>query len=174
MSNWLLRLQNKDLSAFDEIYAESKKSVYYAIYLIVKDPDTAEDLMQETYMDFLQYSPRLKLDTDVTAFLVTSSKNKAINYYNRHKKEQEFLSTLHNYSYAHDKLLDTGLLDVIRKNLDEKECEIFLLHVLGEYTFSEISKMKNIPVGTLTWMYQQARKKLQTILSKGGEMTNAR
>lgn len=166
--NWLNRLQNQDLSAFDEIYAETKKAVYYAIYFIVKDPDTSEDLMQEVYLDFLQYKDKLKPDTDVAAFLVTSSKNKAINYYNRHKREEEFLSSLHNYSYANDKLLDTGLLEVIKNNLDEKECEVFLLHVIGEYTFKEISKMKKIPVGTLTWMYQEARKKLQDVLGGKG------
>jgi len=43
--NWLSRLHSNDLSAFDEIYEETKKAVYYAIYFIVKDPDTSEDLM---------------------------------------------------------------------------------------------------------------------------------
>ncbi|MCB9498159.1 MAG: sigma-70 family RNA polymerase sigma factor [Erysipelotrichaceae bacterium] len=162
--NWLSRLHSNDLSAFDEIYEETKKAVYYTIYFIVKDPDTSEDLMQETYLDFLQYKDKLKPDTDIPAFLVASSKNKAINYYNRHKKEKEFVSMLQNYSYANDRLLDTGLLEVVKSTLNEKECDIFLLHVIGEYTFKEISKMKKIPIGTLTWMYQEARKKLQSVL----------
>lgn len=35
-SKWLNRLNNNDLTAFDEIYLESKKSVFYTIYLITK------------------------------------------------------------------------------------------------------------------------------------------
>lgn len=48
--------------------------------------------MQETYLDFLSYYKRLKPDTDVVAFLVTSAKNKALNFYNRNKRRDEFVS----------------------------------------------------------------------------------
>jgi DNA-directed RNA polymerase specialized sigma24 family protein len=34
--------------------------------------------------------------------------------------------------------------------------------VVGEYSFKEIAKLKNIPLGTATWLYQEARKKLET------------
>ena len=71
------------------------------------------------------------------------------------------------YSYSNDKILDTGLLKVVKDTLEEKECEVFLLHVLGEYTFQEISKMLDIPIGTLTWTYQESRKKLEAVLKKG-------
>ena len=73
-SKWLNRLNNNDLTAFDEIYLESKKSVFYTIYLITKSVEDTKDLMQETYLDFLSYFKRLKPDTDVVAFLVTSAK----------------------------------------------------------------------------------------------------
>ena len=51
--------------------------------------------------------------------------------------------------------------------LNDKEYMVFTLKVLGDYSFKEISKMKNIPVGTLTWLYQEARKKLEKKL--GGQ-----
>ena len=43
---------------------------------------------------------------------------------------------------------------------------VFTLKVLGDYTFKEISKLKDIPIGTLTWLYSQAKEKLQ--LKLGG------
>jgi DNA-directed RNA polymerase specialized sigma24 family protein len=36
-----------------------------------------------------------------------------------------------------------------------------MLKVIGGYSFKEISALKNIPLGTATWLYQEARKKLE-------------
>lgn len=167
MNLLLEQFKSGDLTSFDEFYNSTKKNVYFAIYLIVKDEMTTEDLMQETYVDFLDNIKKIPSNSNIEGFLVTSAKNKAINYYNRHKREQEFSESLTTLSYSKDKLLDTGLLKVIKETLDEKEYDVFLLKVLGEYTFQEISEMKNIPLGTLTWMYQEARKKLEDKLKKG-------
>ena len=158
--NWLQRLKNGDDRAFEEIYDASKKNVYFAIYLIVKNKEVTEDLMQETYLDLLEKKKKLRDDIDIVPFLVTSAKNKAINYYNHNKMEGEFALSLTTYSYASDRVLDTGLLKVVKETLSEEECEVFLLHVIGEYTFKEISKLTKKPIGTLTWMYQECRKKL--------------
>ena len=99
--------------------------------------------MQETYVDFLEKKIDKPLDESI-ALLVTMAKNKAINYYNRHKKEEEFINSLTSYSYYEDSVLDTGLLDRIKENLEDDEYELFLLRVLGEYSFKEISKLKKV------------------------------
>lgn len=167
MNTLLEEFKTGNLEHFDEFYNSTKKSVYFAIYLIIKDEMMTEDLMQETYVHFLENVKKIPKDSNMEGFLVTSAKNRAINYFNRHKREVEFSSSLVTYSYSSDKLLDTGLLKLVKQTLDEKECEIFLLHVLGEYTFQEISKMLDIPIGTLTWTYQESRKKLESVLKKG-------
>lgn len=161
----MTRLQPNIRITFDEIYEGSRKSVFYAIYLVVKSVELSEDLMQETYVDFLEKKIDKPLEESI-ALLVTMAKNKAINYYNRHKKEEEFINSLTSYSYYEDSVLDTGLLDRIKENLDDGEYELFLLRVLGEYSFKEISKLKKIPVGTLTWKYQESRKKLQKVFGE--------
>jgi len=165
--DWVKRLKQNDMSAFDEVYLESKKAVFYAIYAVVKNEDTTEDLMQEVYIDLLENVSSLKNDVNLVAYLVTSAKNKAINFYNRNKRQVEFMTGYKNYSYATDKYFDTGLLAVIRDTLTEEQFEVFILKVIGEYSFKEISKMKNIPIGTLTWMYQECRSKLQGKLKEG-------
>lgn len=167
MNTLLEQFKSGNLEQFDEFYNSTKKSVYFAIYLIIKDEMMTEDLMQETYVEFLENVKRIPKNANVEGFLVTSAKNKAINYYNRHKREVEFSSSLVTYSYSSDKLMDTGLLKIVKDTLEEKECQIFLLHVLGEYTFQEISNMLGIPLGTLTWTYQECRKKLEAVLKKG-------
>lgn len=73
----------------------------------------------------------------------------------------QYINSLTDDSYDIDVGLDSGLLDKIKSLLSDKEYEIFILHVLGEYTFKEISEIKKMPIGTLTWIYQEARKKLE-------------
>lgn len=159
----LKRLKEGDLSSFDEIHAATHKSVFYASYIVFANPEIAEDLSQETYLTFLEKKDKLDLDIDVPAYLVTMAKNKAFDLYKRMKKEraieEEKIGRM-------DDIHDSGLVDLIKKTLSEKEASVFLLKVLGDYSFKEISKMKGIPLGTLTWMYQEARKKLAIALGE--------
>ncbi len=161
LSKLLIRLQNDDMSAFDDFYNLTKKAVYYAIYVVFRDDHISQDLVQETYIDFLNYRHKLKKDVDIIAFLVTSAKNKAINFYKRRRHEKEYTFKYINDSYSNDEKIESDLIDKIKDILDEKEFMVFILKVLGDYTFKEISLLKNIPVGTLTWLYSQAKDKLQ-------------
>lgn len=157
----LRQLKQENLDSFDELYLLTKKGVYFAIYTIIKDEEVVKDLMQETYIEFLNHKTKLKDDVDVYAFLVQIAKNKTINYWNKRKYESEFVSN--NYkdsSYSRMETIDTGLLKIIQSTLNENEYMVFTLKVLGEYSFKEISKIKKIPIGTCTWLYQEARKKL--------------
>jgi RNA polymerase sigma-70 factor (ECF subfamily) len=56
------------------------------------------------------------------------------------------------------------LLKDIVETLDEDEYEIVLLYVLGNYTHKQIAEGLSKPIGTITWKYQEALKKLRTKL----------
>ena len=46
-------------------------------------------------------------------------------------------------------------------HLKPSERQVVSLKVLGELTFKEISQIMNLPMGTVTWKYQNAIKKLR-------------
>lgn len=48
------KLKSHDNSAFETFYELTKKEVFYNILSITKDYDLAEDVMQETYISFLE------------------------------------------------------------------------------------------------------------------------
>ena len=156
-----LDLRSGEMSAFDIIYHLSKKGVYYAIYLIVKNQAIAEDLMQDTYVSFLDKINKLNADIDVLAYLVTMAKNLALNYYKRNKKELELMANHITFSYYEENFSNHDLLNIMQETLSEKEMQIFMLRIIGEYSFKEISQIMNIKIGTLTWAYQEARAKLE-------------
>lgn len=160
----LQEFKSKDHTHFNDFYEETKKAVFYSIYVIVRSPEISEDIMQETYIALLEHTPSVREDSEILPWLIKTAKNKAINYYQRNKLNQQYMALLQNYSYSNDRYIDTGLLKKIKGALSDEEFDIFVMHVLGEYTFKEISTIKNIPIGTATWSYQESRKKLQSLL----------
>lgn len=156
---YIRSIASGDLSSFDHIYSKYRKDVYYAAYFVFYDEATAEDIMQETFVAFLEKAKKIKEDVNLGGYLVQMAKNKSYDLYMKRKKQGHLEEDLHGTEHKFPGHSD--LLEKIEKILSEKEFMVFTLRVLGEYSFKEISKMKGIPVGSLTWIYQEARKKLE-------------
>ena len=92
------------------------------------------------------------------------SRNKALTYY-RKKKKEIYLDQYENedmygsvsltWNYA------TEMIEKIKSILNHKEYEIFMLKVMNDHTHQEIAKMLHKPLGTILWSYNNAIKKLQ-------------
>lgn len=163
----LERLKNNDMTAFDELYEETSKNVYFVIFSVFHDDDLTRDLLQDTYVKLLEKKDKIPSGTNLGGYVVQIAKNLALNYYNKRKYENEYLSNMRDDSYSSFINPPSGVLEVIKEHLSPKEYKIFLLKVLGEYSFKEISKMTKIPIGTLTWLYQEIRKKLKGVFDDG-------
>lgn len=158
-----LLLKKGDMRGFDTIYQLTKKRIFITIYVIFHDDMIAEDLMQETYVSLLEKIDRIHSSVKILPFLIEMAKNLSFNHLKKMKRESEYHASLEEESYHLDFPSDGGgiLLKRIEETLNDKEFMVFTLKVLGDYSFKEISKMKGIPTGTLTWLYQEARKKLE-------------
>lgn len=73
------RLKNGDSSAFDEIYNQTRKSVYYVALSILRDKPLAEDVMQTTYIRVLKNLNSYTIGTNALAWIVKIAKNEALN-----------------------------------------------------------------------------------------------
>lgn len=162
----LTKLQEHDLDYFDEFYELTNRKVYFMAYSLLRDEATSEDIVQEVYMKFLEKPKRVKVDGNITSYLIEMSKNISLN----HLKKEQRSSTeyLDEISGTNDpdftKLEDTQVFQVMKKVLNEKEFTVVILHVVNDLKHEEISKLLKIPLGTVTWLYNSAIKKL----TKGG------
>ena len=59
-----------------------------------------------------------------------------------------------------DVIADVSLKEALL-SLKEEERQVVSMKILSEMTFEEISKTLNCPMGTVTWRYQNAIKKLR-------------
>lgn len=157
------QLQNGDMSVFDDIYYDTKSLVYYTILHIVKDRSTAEDIMQDTYLKALEKIHTFKARYSFKSWIVMIGRNLAINEYNRRKRELSFDPTVDEYIFGREESTSEKQLIVkeMLESLKPEEQEIVILHVIGDLKHREIADMISKPLGTVTWMYNQAIKKLQ-------------
>jgi len=165
------RLQAGDRDAFDEIYVQTKKPVYYAILSILRDPSLSEDIMQDTYLKFLQ-NPSAYQERNFLAYLVTIARHLAINEYHSRKRTDlaDDLETLRELptlegspetDYVKRTLIDRALsvLDPLEKN-------VVLLYNIADLTHKEIALALGKPIGTITWTYAKALRKIREALRK--------
>ena len=165
--NELVRqLQNGNIEVFDDIYYQTKDIVYYSIFIILKDNQLSEDIMQDTYLKALNKIHTYKRRAHFKSWLITIAKNLAINEFNRRKKEMLIDISENEYilgscsSTAENEVLINQIFTV----LSETEKEIVMLHIIGDMKHREIAILLNKPLGTITWTYNKAIKKLRNEL----------
>ena len=159
------RVGNYD--SFDEFYHQTNKQLYVFIYDIIRNRQSSEDLLQETYMRFLNHIDKYKKNTNYFNFLVTIARNLAINEYHKQKRmvyDEKFI-----YSVKEESPTDVPDLFYLLDYLNEKEREIVILHMIDNLKFKEIAKMKDKPLGTILWLYNKAIKKLKRKVEEENE-----
>ena len=156
-------LKKRDYSNFDEFYDLTSKLVYYMIYNIIKKKDLVEDLIQDTYLKFLENIDKIKLSDNPSAYLAQSAKNNAINAYNKNKRMINTSDYFDNYQHVQEEArIDLGIMDY----LEGMEKEIVTLKIIGDLKFREIADIVNKPLGTVLWIYNKAIKYLRKKVSE--------
>jgi len=155
-------LKNGNEKAFDNMYDKYKNIVFFVIFDIVKNKTDSEDLLIETFEDAYININSFKGDS-LKSWIIRIGKNKAINYYKK-QKNIEYISEedLYNYSQNDSKLNE--LCDDLKKVLSYEEFTVLVLSALYDMKHREIGEYLNKPVGTISWLYQEARKKAQKFL----------
>lgn len=150
------KLRKKDFSEFDLFYEETKKLVYFTIISIIKDEEIAKDLMQDTYIKFIDNLDKYE-SKNPAAYLALMAKNIALNEYNKRKKE------IVDSEYVDSVCAEAPPSDLFRilDYLDGEEKEIVLYHIVHNFKFKEIAEITEKPLGTVLWIYNKAIKKLQ-------------
>ncbi len=164
LEGYIKKLKNGDSTAFDMIYECTYRKVFFLVLPILKDRALAEDIMQDTYLKFLEKLYDYKAKNSL-AYLLTIAKNLAINEYNKRKREVKDID-LDSSAFAYDAYLEFSAQneELIRSALSvlsQVEKNVFLLHNLENLTHREIALILEKPLGTITWTYQQAVKKMR-------------
>lgn len=170
LDKFIKKFINGEASAFDEIYNQTQKSVYYVALSILRDRALAEDVMQTTYLRVLRNIQGYELGTNAAAWIIKIAKNEAINLKKVRMREQSV------DEYGNQNLFGMSepdtygeLIDLAKRLLPDEEFSILMLVTACGYKRKEIGKMLDMPIPTVTWKYQNALSKMRNALeSEGG------
>ena len=74
------RVRAGDAAAFDRIYAEFNARLFSFLARVSRNRDVAEDLLEETWLRFVDRAPKLRPDTSLGPFLFTVARNLYVSY----------------------------------------------------------------------------------------------
>lgn len=157
MEELVKKFQNKDVKAFEKLYAMYSDSMHGVIYNIVRDHNVAEEVMQDVFVKVWQKSENYsKQKGRFFTWILNIARNAAIDKTRSKsfKKVKQnlnadfFVDIIQTSESLDDKTNAIGIKAFVHK-LDEK-CKIVidLLYFKG-YTQSEASETLNIPIGTI-------------------------
>ncbi|MGD9909652.1 MAG: RNA polymerase sigma factor [Candidatus Izemoplasmatales bacterium] len=163
-------MQKGDMSVFQQFYDETYRQVFYMAYSISHDKSLAEDIMQDTYMKMIEMLPTYH-STNPLAYLLTIAKNLSINEYHKRKKvihSDDYFETyqsivIDNASIQAEK---KEIIQQALSQLSDIEKDVYLLHNLENLRHREIALILDKPIGTITWLYQQANQKIKKWLEE--------
>ena len=171
------RIAKGDKDALREIYEEYMGYLYSVVYGVLGHRETAEDVTSEVFLRIWNTADKFKPGGGHKAYLATIARNMAIDELRKHKREVLMSgdTTDEDDSGGPDEIgraasEDTGPEEEVIQDMSLKEAldklkpaerEVVSMKILSEMTFQEISNALQIPMGTVTWRYQAAIKKLK-------------
>jgi len=176
-----------DEPAFTEFYERHRKPLYVLLLSFVGSRETAEELMQETFLAFLKSLDRIDSSDGYRPLLARAARNLAIDHLRRRRTAQKAFE-----KRAADPLFRPGgtnspggaaapaaweeaeALGTLLLGLPEEQREAVILKVFLGMTFLEIARVQDCPEAAAVSRYRYGIGKLRTSLAPGGCHDGAR
>lgn len=169
-------------SFFENIMMVHIRPLYHFAYRLTNDEDDANDLVQDTYLKAYRFITSFEKGSNAKAWLFRILKNSFINNYRKNTKEpnqvdyeeaENFLNTgISAWSDSidlRDKIFRGMVGDEITNALNVLPVDfktVIILCDIEEFSYEEIAKITDIPVGTVRSRLHRARKLLKDKLSE--------
>ena len=161
------KIKAGDKSALHEIYEKYIGYVYSVVYQVVLNKEDAEDITSEFFIKLWKLADTYRSGSGHRAWMATIARNMAIDLLRKNKREvltEDFADSIPENASDDDverEVLADMSLRTALETLKPGEREIVNMKIMGELTFQEIADILKQPLGTVTWRYQNAIKKLR-------------
>ena len=155
-----------DRTAQMKIYNLYYKAMYNTSFHIVNDSFTAEDIMQDAFIDAFSKISKFEWRSSFGAWLKRIVVNKSIDSIKRNKNTVELNDEVANIEDESEAIGFENMqckLDEIKislESLSDKYRTILVLHLFEGYDHQEISQILNLPYNNVRVRYMRAKRKL--------------
>ncbi len=166
----LNRVGTGDSEAFRQLYHNTDRTVYSFILSILKNPQDAEEVMQETYLKIWTSAASYHSQGKPLAWIFTIARNLCYMKFRDQKRQADMgLDELNGEETGEvclplENLADAMVLRSALEVLKEDERQIVLLHASAGLKHREIAADLQMPLATVLSKYNRAIKKLKQYL----------
>lgn len=171
----LLDLINSgDEPALSELYSRYWESVFLYVARVLRDPDEATDIVQETFIAIWQKrgtSPEIR---SLKAYLLSIARYKALRVITLTRSQERYKESLlqffNDYSDSPEAVFIASEMEtVLRKHIDQlpgRMREIFILNRYEHLSYAEIAQRLDISDKTVKKQIHNALRYLRTVLDE--------
>ena len=151
----------------EEMYKKYYKIVYGIAFSILKNKEDSEDIVQIFFSKLYSLEENKLPSNNESSWLYTTTKNEVLNFLKKKTNDIDY-DSIHeiedNNNYL-NKIIDRDSYNRLISKLKETEKEIVSLKILSNLSFEEISRLLNMPTGTVKWKYYKSINTLKLLLS---------
>ncbi len=158
-------IANKEAKDFNRLYERYQKLVYGISFSILKNKEDSEEVVQVVFTKIwdmpVEYLPK----NHEATWLYRLTKNETLNFLRKQKGTVniEELYCIGEEDKELEAIVEKDTYNKILSKLEEKDQEIVSLKILSDLSFKEISKVLDMPIGTVQWRYYKALHTLKTL-----------
>ena len=165
----LQKLAEGDMDALRDLYERVSSAVYTFALSVVQNPTTAEDVMQDAFVNIAQNANKYVSQGKPMAWIMTITKNIALmklkRMDNRNSSLEDYMDVAKTDDFAQS---DRRLM--LRKALSElkdEDRQIVILHAMTGMKHREIAEIMKIPLPTVLTKYKRSLEKMRRVI--GGD-----
>jgi len=168
---WKFKCGNRD--ALRRIYEKYKNDLLKLAVVLVNDVETAEDVVQDVFVNFAQSAAKIRLGGNLKSFLATCVANRIRN--RKRDRQKHKTSGLDNLDCIISDLSrpeqwvilseQLQILSGAMAQLPDEQREVIALYMQGDMTFRQIAGVQNASINTVQGRYRYGLNKLRTLLN---------
>lgn len=162
---------NGNKAAFEQLYMQSYRYVFFVVRQYIPDDETTYDAIQETFIKVFKGISSLRSPNAYYSWLTTIAKNTAKNFL-RSKHNESSITEEEDYSefLRQDQTPKDVELDVaaVLKELQPQDAELLSLVYYDGMRVTQIAKMRGVPAATVYTQLNRAKRNLKSQLAVHG------
>lgn len=175
----IVRLKRGDEAAFNELYNAYSKPMYLKVLRMVKNKDTADELVQELFIKL--WDNRNKIDTEKSfqSFMYTIAQNLVYNYFRKVASDHNMIESLllRGVDYdpgAEELLLNKEAAALLQQAIDQlspQRRQAFNLCKIEGRSYEEASQIMGVSVATINSHITQSLQSIKIYVLKHQDKT---
>ncbi|HEX6977059.1 MAG TPA: RNA polymerase sigma factor [Patescibacteria group bacterium] len=163
-------IQAGNVMVYEGIVKRYQRPLFVFLHHIISDPETCEDLVQETLINIYRFIERIDTSRKFSTYAFTVAKNNAFSYLRKYKRMvsltkvdvEDEIDLYEEIIQVHDEARIKKALTKLRKEYKD----VVYLYYYEDLSYEEISKRLNIALNTVRTHLRRGKDQLKNILEE--------